>query len=305
MRFFDWLFGLFGYYRGNKLIQVALSGPSGSAPRGVVPSAWEVTSLFDAAILDVEFNDFILSVINSRSLVVMCRPDHSGWVSRMIDAHPEVDIVYVGLQKNLETDLGDRLSAADIITPSYPVGSDEEVVLFFPKNQVFPKNQGTGLEEWSLIEADFTMGPYWAKNEVAANGAAVWRNPAGGMSPQSTSYTILDTRRVRDYSDLPVEVTGLYLELIKNKDDITQEGAWISPSGESHHCGYWKHDDYAELVLGKRSDELRHSGWIHVQKDIYAPPLNSNFGEMRVTHAQAKKLRKLGLKVYDEDIQYQ
>lgn len=64
------------------------------------------------------------SLLKEKSVVIVARPDHSGWVRTIPDyIHPESELFYIGLEKNLDVDIPEEWTLERVFSD---VGEDGE-----------------------------------------------------------------------------------------------------------------------------------------------------------------------------------
>ena len=234
-------------------------------------------------------------------LLVCARPDHSGWVSEVIKEATD-EILYIGLKKNVTTDLGDSLFKI-LRTPELK----EEIVLSITPTMksTKPEKETNGLMEFILIERK-------PVNKLCESRFEWWNrvgdklyNQEGGWNVLDKNDTVLETVYKKNWHALftpeNTAKTSEYKDLVKNSTRKELKAGWLSPEGRMHYCIITDHIRYAHVVLGVDVPELERIGWLHIYKDMEY--LRSG---KRMTQAQATTAREeLGLKVSDEDILHQ
>ena len=103
--------------------------------------------------------------------------------------------------------------------------------------------------------------------------------------------------------------TSAYAKLWGKRADSSQGNGWVSPAGEAHFCSYAEHAAYAEIVFGKSDLDLLREGWVKFARRLFIDlslhityALDKNDADVRMTQAQARTLRKLGVAVNEDDV---
>jgi hypothetical protein len=131
----DFLYWFRGHVNGRFTIEVGAGQCEFSKAlyqRGVKVMAVEPRPSPEVAI---ECSNFLLPmqvsradiVRNSGIVVVVARPDHSGWFAELADmVSPESELIYIGLEKNLDLDIPEHFRTDELYCDA---GADGEVVL--------------------------------------------------------------------------------------------------------------------------------------------------------------------------------
>lgn len=196
----------------------------------------------------------------SDMVVLFCRPSHGNWVWRVIDRAQEVGatVVYVGLQENLELDLGDLQDKFHQRGDS--VGEESEVFMVDRTEEEEPwhAHKTPGPESWwCLVQTSYHSTPWWLEDK----GDEHWHNVAGGYCPRSESDKVL--ARVSgelDYDELDHKQTGLFHKSGTN-------AGWLTPDGKFYPCSGEAHDQYARLILHTTVEKLEKEGYARVYSD--------------------------------------
>lgn len=93
---------------------------------GLLWSGCDVRAGCEAQMRGVHRMNALTIPIKEGSVVLACRPDHSGWVSRALERALDegATAIYVGLDRNYEGDLGDLLDREHQVVRD--VGQEEE-----------------------------------------------------------------------------------------------------------------------------------------------------------------------------------
>lgn len=98
--------------------------------------------------------------------------------------------------------------------------------------------------------------------------------------------------------------TTNYKELVERSKDSSLKAGWLSPDGRMHYCQYNDHISYVHNVLDTTVPMIEAQGWLHIIKGSDGNPFYSSVGKTRMTMAQAKKLKLMGVHVFDDDVMY-
>lgn len=182
-----------------------------------------------------------------RAIVLFCRPCHSDWVERAIDrAKQRADVIlYVGLDRNLEYDLGKYKYKGRFKKIAKRAGKDDESVWAMDRI-------GADVVRWCLIKPDFWDAPSWVED-----GGDRWINLAGGYFHKSDGVEILESLLTDEYRQLDWKKTGIY--------KTSGTAGWLDPGGKMHYCDTNEHRLYADLILNATEDELMERGWCRVR----------------------------------------
>ena len=155
---------------GDGHVTLALSD-RGANVIGLDLYARDEWSLERNILLEMDANEFPFP---RNAIVLFCRPCHGGWVEQVVrKAKQKAEVIlYVGLEKNLEEDLGDY--AFKFKAFGRRCGKDEEFAWSM-------KGVCNDLARWSLIHREY-QEPYWAED-----GGDRWINIAGGYCPKGSS----------------------------------------------------------------------------------------------------------------------
>ena len=164
------------------------------------------------------------------------------------------------------------------------------------------------MTQWYLVQRMLCDKPVveWLKDECDR-----WRNHNNGWFPKGSSHVVLETAKAEEWYDLDQSKTTVYIEMVQRSEDPDVRCGWVSPSGKLHRCRYQEHDDYTFLVLRSDEETLRKTGWIKVSVhptsyELCWYPLYSAIGRddgsARITQAQARALRKIGLVVEEDEV---
>lgn len=188
-----------------------------------------------------------------RSVVMMCRPCHGDFVQDVFLHALQQDVstlIYVGLERNLEKDLGGlkphfRLALTDI-------GESGENAWVLESEFAMKPNEKKRV---CLIEITEGHDPGWWMD-----GGDRWVNPSGGYFPKSPDDKILKEEFL-SYDEWQEKLDW-------SLTYPNQEGSpwgWLSPKGEFYGCGWAEHEHIARYIFKKKNgDELSADGYVRV-----------------------------------------
>lgn len=196
----------------------------------------------------------------SDMVVLFCRPSHGDWVELAMNRALEAGatIIYVGLQKNLELDLGDL--RGQFHQRDDNVGEESEVFMVNRTEDEEPWHAYKKQPEswWCLVQTPYNSEPWWVEDK---GDDQYWHNIAGGYCPRSPKDKVL--ARVSgeiDYDDLDHKQTGLFHKRGTN-------AGWLKPDGKFLPCDGQAHDRYAQLILRTTVEKLEKEGYARVYSD--------------------------------------
>jgi hypothetical protein len=133
------------------------------------------------AVADVLMMDACRFPFRTTDLVTVCRPCHDAWVGIVLDRTQKcgAELLYVGLPRNLEQDLGEKTFCA--ARHDVCAGKDGEVVL------------GFGEPDLSVHHARMTTLvslPHWDGPQSMYDGGDRWLNDTGGWFYKNSGETV-------------------------------------------------------------------------------------------------------------------
>lgn len=215
----------------------------------------------DTSAVPIDARDFPM---NSRMLPVFLRPCHSTWVHETVlkNLHKVESFLYIGLPKNLQTDLDCECSEYRVIA-IHPEWTGEEGEKIW---QIVPRDYHTDdtLLTFALASSsEWDDPPCWY--EVPEDDEADYLiNWAGGHVPK----VCLNIQRLALANDFEaLDWSGTIL------DDPSQNAGYLSRRGIFFGCPSQLHTVCARYRLKLSAQELESSGWVH----IYGPPKHDEY----------------------------
>ncbi len=233
------------------------------------------------------------------ALVVVARPCHGGFVRSVIEAmSPESELLYIGLERNVQADLGEYEELAS--TVGLPLeGTDAEVAL--SRKTYWPEDDE--MEEYFLVQYPPPQNARAWMKKIVRRGEDWFVNSVGGGMPVSRSMVVVETCKVADYADLDFTKTSAYAEFMALQNDESVKEGWIERSGTFYRCQYHEHDAFAWTVFKKTPRELEKLGWVKVTRLFGSKKLTYLYDyPFGLSPEQVRKLTKLGIEVDEGDV---
>lgn len=216
------------------------------------------------------------------TLAIVARPSHGGWVGKAFlnILHSSGNCIYVGLEKNIKGDLGDRLVTRLL---QENVGSEGE-------NAWLVLGLISEVENWYLIQPEFWNEPSWVRD-----GGDKWHQGEGPAYFPKNDEKILDVIQAAHKEQIPAIHENLLSDTVKS--------GWITPDGRWFGCPSNNHDTVIHEIFGIRVGRAEELGFIRCYGMSHGRMLWSNTSEyFRVTPKQKRALDKHGYIVDDWDM---
>ncbi len=186
----------------------------------------------------VVLEDGVEQYFNWDDCVILARPNHGHGLELLLEHHVGTcEVLYVGLVKNVERDLGGYVHEA--MTEGWAVGEEGEVAI-----RVICK-EGEG-EQWCQITNHYGNLEWWMDDGNR------WTNSAGGGFPQK-GEKVHQRIEIAD----PYQMYGTFEELCDQKEG--QDNGWIDPAGGWYPAQSSRHAIVLQGLLGiteRRAEEL-------------------------------------------------
>lgn len=237
--------------------------------------------------IDIAFRDnsYIMNVVpmdakdfsyTNSHLVIIARPSHGEWISFVISKAivNGADVIYVGLEKNINNDIGE-FHEKELILDFGKAGKDNEGAFLIRGVEKIRK--------FCLLQDKYNNNrKYWKESE-----GNKWINVAGGWMPKSKEDKIIETVEAESFEGLDWTKTSFI-----NPDS---DSGWLDRYGKWYGCSTMEHDFIAYYILKKSIEELEKEGYVRVYDE------KNWICKKRLSPDQRNWLSFHGHKVEDED----
>lgn len=234
------------------------------------------------------------------SVVVLCRPCHGEFtmeVVRQAVARRVGDVLYVGLEKNVEADLGEYASRFEKMLDG--AGEDGEKVWRY---KLVESKRETSMIVSRVAYGGTGLPAEERRSNWVQDRGDRWVNASGGYRPKQKDDVVYETLTVGagDWDSLDYSNTCYGAKFNRDKD-----AGWLAPDGTFFGCSSAEHDSIAYYVLKKDVDVLETTGYVRVDgRPNPARSWCSFRAHKQITDVQREWLSARGhsLEEYGEDI---
>jgi hypothetical protein len=227
-------------------------------------------------------------------LLIIARPDHGGWTEKVLD-HAVSEVLYIGLERNVECDLGAHFVKAEKIEAPGMKPNFDGAPTFVWRNRPLAECGFEPMKFW-------LVGGEWRQRHTVlgprgkdCDEGGYWVNGMGsGWAARSTDV-VEGVQVVHDYRELDATRTHAYELLEAGVRCERWPTGWIRPDGKFYSCGYMEHDKLAFYFLGYEVRELEAMGWarvVLVNDKLYMHGLGFDY-EISETEAQIETFTRL------------